>query len=155
VDHEARRRRDRDSHPADGGHAILLTARLSPPPAPMSKSGSPKRLQVKTTTGIVQRRPTMRLYEFPPTRSIRVRSTLQELGVDFESVPVNLIAGDHRRPEFLALNPAAKIPVLVDGDVVLSESVATVMYLAEKYPEHGLLPGSLAARGQAYRWLLF
>ena len=97
----------------------------------------------------------MRLYEFPPTRSIRVRWTLQELGIDFESVTVNLVAGDHRRPEFLALNPAAKIPVLVDGDVVLTESVASVMYLAEKYPEHGLLPGSLAARGQAYRWLLF
>jgi glutathione S-transferase len=97
----------------------------------------------------------MRLYEFPPTRSIRVRWTLQELGIPFESVPVNLIAGDHRKPEFLALNPAAKIPVLVDGDVVLTESVATVMYLADKYPEQGLLPNSLAARGQAYRWLLF
>jgi glutathione S-transferase len=97
----------------------------------------------------------MRLYEFPPTRSIRVRWTLQELGVPFESVTVNLIAGDHRKPEFLALNPAAKIPVLVDGDVVLTESVAAVMYLAEKYPDQGLLPSSLAARGQAYRWLLF
>ena len=97
----------------------------------------------------------MRLYEFPPTRSIRVRWTLQELGVPFEAVTVNLIAGDHHKPEFLALNPAAKIPVLVDGDVVLTESVAAVMYLADKYPEQGLLPGSLAARGQAYRWLLF
>lgn len=97
----------------------------------------------------------MRLYEFPPTRSIRVRWTLQELDVPFESVTVNLIAGDHRKPEFLALNPAAKIPVLVDGDVVLTESVASVMYLADKYPEQALLPSSLAARGQAYRWLLF
>jgi glutathione S-transferase len=97
----------------------------------------------------------MRLYEFPPTRSIRVRWTLQELGIPFEAVTVNLVAGDHRKPEFLALNPAAKIPVLVDGDVVLTESVATVMYLADKHPEQGLLPSSLAARGQAYRWLLF
>ena len=97
----------------------------------------------------------MRLYEFPPTRSIRVRWTLQELGVEFESVRVDLLAGDHRRPEFLALNAAAKIPVLVDGDVVLNESVAIVMYLADKYPEQGLLPGSLSARAQAYRWLLF
>jgi glutathione S-transferase len=113
----------------------------------MSKSGLPERLQGEEAD--------MRLYEFPPTRSIRVRWTLQELGVPFESVTVNLIAGDHRKPEFLALNPAAKIPVLVDGDVVLTESVASVMYLADKYPEHGLLPGSLAARGQAYRWLLF
>jgi glutathione S-transferase len=97
----------------------------------------------------------MRLYEFPPTRSIRVRWTLQELGVDFESVRVDLLAGDHHRPEFLALNPAGKIPVLVDGDTVLTESVAIAMYLADKYPEQGLLPGSLSARAQAYRWLLF
>jgi len=97
----------------------------------------------------------MRLYEFPPTRSIRVRWTLQELGVEFESVRVDLLAGDHRRPEFLALNPAGRIPVLVDGDAVITESVAIVMYLADKYPEQGLLPGSLGARAQAYRWLLF
>src|SRR5262249_12856891 len=116
-------------------------------PVGLSKSGLPKRLHVEEAD--------MRLYEFPPTRSIRVRWTLQELGVPFEAVTVNLIGGDHHKPEFLALNPAAKIPVLVDGDVVLTESVATVMYLADKYPEHGRLPSSLAARGQAYRWLLF
>jgi glutathione S-transferase len=97
----------------------------------------------------------MRLYEFPPTRSIRVRWTLQELGVPFESVTVNLIEGEHRKPDFLALNPAGKLPVLVDGDLVLTESVAIVMYLADKYREQGLLPSSLAARSQAYRWLLF
>ena len=74
----------------------------------------------------------MKLYEFPPTRSIRARWTLQELGIDFESERVNLLAGDHRRPEFLAINPAGKIPVLVDGDVVLNESVAIALYLAEK-----------------------
>ena len=56
----------------------------------------------------------MKLYEFAPTRSIRVRWTLQELGVDFESVTVDLLAGEHRRPEFLEINPAGKIPVLVD-----------------------------------------
>ena len=65
----------------------------------------------------------MRLYEFAPTRSIRARWTLQELGVDFDAVSVNLIAGEHRRPEFLAINPAGKVPVLVDGDKVLSESL--------------------------------
>ena len=40
----------------------------------------------------------MRLYEFGPTRSIRVRWTLQELGADFEPITVNLVAGEHRRP---------------------------------------------------------
>ena len=58
-------------------------------------------------------------------------------------------------PEFLRLNPAAKLPVLVDGDQVLTESVAIVLYLAEKYPDGGLLPKNLKDRAQAYRWLLF
>jgi len=97
----------------------------------------------------------MKLYEFGPTRSIRVRWTLQELGVEFESVIVNLIAGENRRPEFLAINPAGKLPVLVDGPLVLTESVAIVLYLAEKYPEKRFIPSSLEQRGQTYRWLLF
>jgi glutathione S-transferase len=97
----------------------------------------------------------MQLYEFSPTRSIRVRWTLQELGVDFESVTVNLVAGENRHPEFLKINPAGKIPVLVDGELVLTESVAIVLYLAEKYPEKGFLPTDLKDRAQVNRWLLF
>lgn len=97
----------------------------------------------------------MKLYEFAPTRSIRVRWTLQELGVEFESVPVNMIAGEHRRPEFLKINPAGKLPVLVDGEVVLTESVAIVLYLAEKYSDKGLVPMNLRQRAQLNRWLLF
>jgi len=97
----------------------------------------------------------MKLYEFGPTRSIRVRWTLQELGVDFEAITVNLIAGEHRRPDFLAINPAGKLPVLADGDFVLTESVAIVLYLAEKYADQGLLPSDLRQRAEAYHWLLF
>src|SRR5881227_2252353 len=97
----------------------------------------------------------MKLYEFGPTRSIRVRWTLQELGVDFEPVRVNLLAGEHQRPEFLKINPAGKIPVLIDGDVVLTESVAIVLYLAEKYSDKGLIPIDLKERAQVNRWLLF
>ncbi len=97
----------------------------------------------------------MKLYEFGPTRSIRVRWTLQELGVDFQPIRVNLIAGEHQRPEFLKINPAGKIPALVDGDLVLTESVAIVLYLAEKYSDKGLLPTDLDQRAQVNRWLLF
>jgi glutathione S-transferase len=97
----------------------------------------------------------MKLYGFPPTRSIRVLWTLRELGVDFEFVNVNLPAGENRRPEFLGLNRAGKLPVLVDGDFVLAESVAIVLYLAEKYPEKGLLPAEPRARAQVHQWLLF
>jgi len=97
----------------------------------------------------------MKLYEFAPTRSIRARWTLQELGVDFEAISVNLAAGEHHRPEFLKLNPTGKIPVLVDGDFVLTESVAIVKYLAEKYPDRGLLPTRPQERAEVDRWLLF
>lgn len=97
----------------------------------------------------------MKLYEFAPTRSIRVRWTLQELGVAFEPVTVDLIAGEHRSLEFLRINPAGRIPVLVDGDRVLTESVAIVLYLAEKHPTRGLIPSELEQRAELYRWLFF
>jgi glutathione S-transferase len=95
----------------------------------------------------------MKLYEFAFTRSIRARWVLQELGVDFEPISVNLFAGEGSRPEFLKLNPAAKIPVLVDGDLVLTESAAIVLYLAEKYRK--FLPTNARGRAEVNRWLLF
>src|ERR1700691_3574825 len=97
----------------------------------------------------------MKLYGFPPTRSIRVLWTLRELGVDFEFVNTDLLKGEQRMPEFLAKTPAGKLPVLVDDDFVLTESVAIVLYLADKYPEKGLLPAGARARAEAHRWLLF
>jgi glutathione S-transferase len=97
----------------------------------------------------------MKLYEFPPTRSIRVRWTLQELGVDFEAVRVNMLAGEHKAPEFLKINPAGKLPALTNGDAVLTESIAIVLYLAEKYPEKRLIPADPVERAELYKWLLF
>ena len=97
----------------------------------------------------------MKLYEFGPTRSIRARWVLQELGVEFEVVTINMLKGENRSPEFLAVNPAGKLPVLVDGDLILTESVAIVLYLAEKYPDKQLIPATLAEHAQLNRWLLF
>jgi glutathione S-transferase len=97
----------------------------------------------------------MKLYEFAPTRSIRVRWTLQEIGVPFESVVVNLGANEHKQPTFLRVNPAGKLPVLDDDGFILTESAAIVRYLAEKYPEHCLWPTTLRERAEADRWLLF
>ena len=97
----------------------------------------------------------MKLYGFGPTRSLRAQWGLKELGLEFEFIPVNLQAGEHQRPEFLALNPAGKLPVLVDGDLVLTESAAIVLYLAEKHPEKGLMPTRLEQRAQVYRWVMF
>jgi glutathione S-transferase len=97
----------------------------------------------------------MKLYEFAPTRSIRVRWVLQELGVEFEAISIDIRAGEHRTPDFLAINPAGKLPVLVDGEHIITESVAITLYLGEKYPESNLVPTDLLLRAQLYRWLFF
>ena len=97
----------------------------------------------------------MKLYGFAGTRSQRALWGLKELDADFEFVSVNLLEGEHKRPEFLRLNPAGKVPVLVDGDLVIPESAAIVLYLADKYPEKALLPVDPALRAEAYRWVMF
>lgn len=97
----------------------------------------------------------MKLYEFAPTRSIRARWTLQELDIPFESVEIRLPEGAGQTPAYLAINPAGKLPTLVDDDFVLTESVAIVVYLAEKYPQQGLLPSDLKQRAELNRWMLF
>ena len=94
----------------------------------------------------------MKLYGTPPTRAIRVQWLLNELGVDCEVIGLNPMDPG---PEFLALNPAGKLPMLVDGDVLLTESAAIPLYLAEKHPEKGFIPTDLADRAQMYRWIFF
>ncbi|KAJ7972927.1 Glutathione S-transferase family protein [Quillaja saponaria] len=60
-----------------------------------------------------------------------------EKNIDFELVPVNLTAGEHKQPPFLSKNPFGQIPVLEDGDLTLFESRAITQYVAEKYKEKG------------------
>src|SRR5689334_19873186 len=97
----------------------------------------------------------MVLYEFTPTRSLRPRWVLQELDIPFDAVVVDLTKGEQRTPDFLKLNPAGQVPVLVDGDLVLTESVAIALYLAEKYPHKHLLPTDPMQKAEVYKWLLF
>lgn len=96
----------------------------------------------------------MKLYEFGPTRSLRPRWMLQELEIAFEAVEVNISKGGLATPEFQQLNPVAKLPVLVDGDLVLTESAAIVLYLAEK-SQNRFMPTELRERAELFRWLLF
>ena len=97
----------------------------------------------------------MKLYEAGPSRSARVRWILQELGVSFEAIPVDLRSGEQRKPEFLAINPAGKVPVIDDGGFVLNESAAIMLYLAEAHPDKGLIPTDLHQRAEMYRWMFF
>jgi glutathione S-transferase len=97
----------------------------------------------------------MKLYGTPPTRAVRVLWLVNELGLDCEVVTVNMGAKEHLGPALLALNPTGKLPVLVDGDLVLTESSAIQLYLAEKCADRGLIPAALADRARMYQWIFF
>lgn len=95
----------------------------------------------------------MKLYYFPSPNPQKVRFALNELGLECETVPVDLLKREQRSPEFLALNPYGRVPVLVDGDLKLWESHAILAYLGEKTGR--LWPTTPAGRADALRWLFF
>jgi glutathione S-transferase len=95
----------------------------------------------------------MKLYHFPSPNPQKVTFALKELGVDCEIVPVDLAKGEQRQPEFLAINPFGRVPVLVDDGVKLWESHAILAYLGEKTGR--LWPSSAAGRADALKWLFF
>ena len=76
----------------------------------------------------------IRIHGFPLSgHSHRVQLFASLTGIPHENVLVDLAAGEHKTPEFLALNPAGQVPVLEDGEVVLSDSNAILVYLARRY----------------------
>ena len=82
----------------------------------------------------------MKLYHTPiSTNSRRAWVALLEKNLDFELIEIHL-DGDHLQPEFVAMNPFHRIPVLVDGDFTVFESLAILDYLEAKYPEPAMLP---------------
>lgn len=85
----------------------------------------------------------LKLYGLPMSPNVvRVATVLNEKGLEFQVVPVDVTTGAHKQPEFLALNPFGQIPALEDGDEVLYESRAINRYIATKYKSEGadLLP---------------
>ncbi|URE27939.1 glutathione S-transferase [Musa troglodytarum] len=74
------------------------------------------------------------------TCSQRVRIALNIKGLEYEYKAVNILKGDHFDPEFEKLNPMKYVPALVDGDTVIGDSFAIILYLEDKYPQHPLLP---------------
>jgi GST-like protein len=93
------------------------------------------------------------VYAFATPNSIKVPIALEELGLDYALHGVNVRQGEQKAPEFVALNPNAKVPVLVDGDLVLTESAAILVYLAEKTGK--LLPAAGADRARVFEQLFF
>lgn len=97
----------------------------------------------------------IRLHHFPLSgHAHRVQLFLSLLGLPVEIVPVNVLKGEQKSPEFLAMNPFGQIPVIQDGDVTLADSNAILTYLARRYDEAGQwLPQDPVRAAQVQRWL--
>lgn len=95
----------------------------------------------------------MKLYHHPLSGNAhRARLFLSLLALPHELVEVDLMAGAHKRPEFLALNPFGQVPVLEDDGVVIPDSVAILIYLAKKHGGNWL-PDDAEAAAAVQRWL--
>lgn len=98
----------------------------------------------------------MQLYFAPRTRAVRPRFMLEELGVPYELVTVELLKGQHKRPDYLEIHPHGAVPALIDGSVRMFESAAICLYLADKFPAKKLAPppGS-PERAAYYQWSIY
>lgn len=96
----------------------------------------------------------MRLYYYPGNASLAPHIVLVELGIDHGLVLVDRGKEAQKSAEYLAINPHGKIPTLQDGGIVIHESAAICLYLAEKFP-HTLQPETSAERAQMLQWLFF
>ncbi len=96
------------------------------------------------------------LHYFPSNASMAPHILLQELGVDFQLRLVDRNRNEHKSPEFLKLNPNGLLPVLCDGDLVLHETAAILLHLADTHPDVSLVPplGS-KERALTYKWLMW
>lgn len=92
----------------------------------------------------------MKLYSYwRSTTSYRVRVALNLKGIVFQTIPVNLVAGDQNAPDYLALNPGQGVPTLVlDDGTVLTQSMAIIDWLEDTQPKPPLLPSNLIGRAR-------
>jgi glutathione S-transferase len=96
------------------------------------------------------------LYLAFPSRGITALWMLEELGQPYDMQVLDLSKREHKTPEFLAINPMGRVPVLRHGDQYISESVAICAYLADAFPEVGLsIPLGHKDRGRYLQWILF
>lgn len=126
-----------------GGVSLLVGPGVAP------GAGGVYRARMPTPDSIV-------LYHHPFSRASSVVWMLEELGVPYTLKYVDLMAGEQKAPDFLALNPMGKLPVLVDGETVVTEAAAIGLYLADRYGYGTLAPKvDDPDRGAYLRWSLF
>lgn len=98
----------------------------------------------------------IQLHYFPGSANLTPHIVLRELGIDFELQLVDRAAKAHKSLDYLRLNPNGLIPVLVDGELVLYETAAICLHLADSHSAAGLAPPlGTAQRAQFYKWLVW
>ena len=96
----------------------------------------------------------MKHYFNPQSRAVTTVWMLAELEAPHEAVLIDFASGETASPEFRAINPMGKLPTLVDGDIVVTETAAICAYLADRFPERGMAPPvDSPERGRYYRYL--
>lgn len=96
----------------------------------------------------------LKLYDSPLSgNAYKIRLFLALLDVEYQKIPVDLKAGDNRKAEFLARNPRGQIPVLEDGETVVWDSQAILVYLARRHGDEGWLPLDPAPMARVAQWL--
>ncbi len=96
----------------------------------------------------------LKFYYSGAPNPMKVALFLEEAGLEFEAMPVDTRKGDQHKPDYLAINPNAKVPAIVDGDVTVFDSGAILLYLGEKTGK--FMPANTPkAKGELYSWLMF
>jgi glutathione S-transferase len=96
------------------------------------------------------------LYHARNTRAARIAFLLEELGVPWQKVTLDISQREHKTPQYLALNPNGVVPTLVDGDTVLFESIAIALHLADRHADKGLAPlPDSPLRGRYLSWMVW
>ena len=97
---------------------------------------------------------TITLYDYPRSgHAHRIRLFLSILDVPYESVPVDMQKGEHKDPEYRNISPLGQVPTFVDGETVISDSTAALVYLAIKYGDERWLPRAAEGAASVQRWL--
>ena len=97
----------------------------------------------------------MKLYGSKNSRSLRCVWALEEAGATYDYQRVNMMKGEGYAPAYKAVNPLGKIPAFQDGELTLTESMAIVQYVADKFPNVALVPADPAARAEVSRWVYY
>ena len=96
------------------------------------------------------------LYYYPGNASFAPHVCLEEAGAPYELVLVDRTVDGHKSPEYMKLNPSGRIPTLIDGDLVLFETAAICLHIADNHPDSGLAPAPATnERSEFHKWLFY